>query len=278
MLADDQQSFMCLWEVSGRVCYFFVANSLAIAQNDSMPLSDMNSTRYLIKLLELVFDALFMQARACLLVLRALNTAKQKQFKASTELEGLTCKYIWSCVQHEVYCILLTHLGNISPAELNEAALASTKTGLLKLQSSRNTTNNDMIMMSPGTDSQNLPIDPTKVDLNTLMGRKRMGAFNFASITSTSTSGNPTSSNSGNTTANTNPKDPQSNITGGSGGNTSSSGTAIGGGGQGGGSSIGGGAANANQIQNSVTLFSFSNASHYLGISNYVSENRAMVS
>ncbi|CAH8852739.1 unnamed protein product [Trichobilharzia szidati] len=250
----------------------------AIAQNDSMPLSDMNSTRYLIKLLELVFDALFMQARACLLVLRALNTAKQNHFRASTELEGLTCKYIWSCVQHEVYCILLTHLGNISPAELNEAALASTKTGLLKLQSSRSTTNNDTMMLAPGTDNQNLPIDPTKVDLNTLMGRKRMGAFNFASITS-STSGNPNSNNTGNTTANTNTKDPQLNtpgVSGVGGVNTSSSGTAIGSGNQGGGSSIGGGSTANNANQNSVTLFSFSNASHYLGVSNYLSENRAM--
>ncbi|VDP67417.1 unnamed protein product [Schistosoma mattheei] len=120
----------------------------AIAQNDTVPLSEINSPRYLIKLLELVFDALFMQARACLLVLRTLNGAKQ------------------------VYCILLTHLNNISPSELNELSLSSNKNGLLKLQA--RTGRNSFVSggdITPGSDNSSASLNLSKVDLNALMGR-----------------------------------------------------------------------------------------------------------
>ncbi|CAH8565275.1 unnamed protein product [Heterobilharzia americana] len=254
----------------------------AIAQNDTTPLSEMNSTRYLIQLLELVFDALFMQARACLLVLRTVNTVKQKHIRASNELEGLTSKYIWSCVQHEVYCILLTHLDNISPVDLNEASLALTKSGLLKLQLFNNNNNNNIGDITSCNDNSNPLMDPSKVDLNTLMGRKRIGAFHFptgsnttsttttTTNTTTTTTNNNSSNNNVNTTGNTtNIKDTQFNndypssisTTGiSNSGNTSVINSTT------------------NQSQNSVTLFSFSNASHYLGISNYLSENRVMSS
>ncbi|CAH8560669.1 unnamed protein product [Schistosoma mattheei] len=262
----------------------------AIAQNDTVPLSEINSPRYLIKLLELVFDALFMQARACLLVLRTLNGAKQKHVRFSTELQGLTTHYIWSCVQYEVYCILLTHLNNISPSELNELSLSSNKNGLLKLQA--RTGRNSFVSggdITPGSDNSSASLNLSKVDLNALMGRKRIGAFNFASITTSSSNSNSTAASSTTTTtittANTinanstittpgnitNTRDSQS-VIGPISGNVMSN--HIG--------NIGSGnfttntTAATNQGQSNVPLFSFSNSSHYLGISTYLSESRAM--
>ncbi|VDP33006.1 unnamed protein product [Schistosoma curassoni] len=262
----------------------------AIAQNDTVPLSEINSPRYLIKLLELVFDALFMQARACLLVLRTLNGAKQKHVRFSTELQGLTTHYIWSCVQYEVYCILLTHLNNISPSELNELSLSSNKNGLLKLQA--RTGRNSFVSggdITPGSDNSSASLNLSKVDLNALMGRKRIGAFNFASITTSSSNSNSTAASSTTTTtittANTinanstittpgnitNTRDSQS-VIGTISGNVMSN--HIG--------NIGSGnfttntTAATNQGQSNVPLFSFSNSSHYLGISTYLSESRAM--
>ncbi|KAH8872518.1 Exocyst complex component 4 [Schistosoma japonicum] len=135
--------------------------SRAVAQNDTVPLSEINSPRYLIKLLDLLFDALFMQARACLLVLRTLNSTQQRHIRASTELEGLTTQYIWSCVQYEVYCILLTHLNNISPAELNELSLSPTKNGLIKLKAliSKYSLDGDT---TGEVDKSNAALDPTQ--------------------------------------------------------------------------------------------------------------------
>ncbi|TNN06741.1 Exocyst complex component 4 [Schistosoma japonicum] len=257
--------------------------SRAVAQNDTVPLSEINSPRYLIKLLDLLFDALFMQARACLLVLRTLNSTQQRHIRASTELEGLTTQYIWSCVQYEVYCILLTHLNNISPAELNELSLSPTKNGLIKLKAliSKYSLDGDT---TGEVDKSNAALDPTQVDLNALMGRKRMGAFNFSSITTSSSSG--TTASTATTTTNTTnvgpissstsgntiyPKDIQPNI-------STVTGNAIS-------NNIGNvGSSNsttniftANQGQsNIVPLFSFSNASHYRGISTYLSESREM--
>ncbi|KAH8872517.1 Exocyst complex component 4 [Schistosoma japonicum] len=138
--------------------------SRAVAQNDTVPLSEINSPRYLIKLLDLLFDALFMQARACLLVLRTLNSTQQRHIRASTELEGLTTQYIWSCVQYEVYCILLTHLNNISPAELNELSLSPTKNGLIKLKAliSKYSLDGDT---TGEVDKSNAALDPTQSGL-----------------------------------------------------------------------------------------------------------------
>ncbi|CAH8584919.1 unnamed protein product [Schistosoma rodhaini] len=261
----------------------------AIAQNDTVPLSEINSPRYLIKLLELVFDALFMQARACLLVLRTLNGAKQKHIRFSTELQGLTTQYIWSCVQYEVYCILLTHLNNISPSELNELSLSSNKNGLLKLQARtiRDTTISGGDI-TPGGDNASASLNLTKVDLNTLMGRKRIGAFNFASITTSSNNSNSTTASSTSTTTTTTTNTINANSTISTPGNTTNtrdshsvistisgnvSSNHIG--------NIGSGnftntTAVTNQGQSNVPLFSFSNSSHYLGISSYLSESRAM--
>lgn len=129
------------------------------------------------------------------------------------------------------------------------------------------------------------------MDLNALMGRKRIGAFNFASITTSSSNSNSTAASSTTTTtittANTinanstittpgnitNTRDSQS-VIGTISGNVMSN--HIG--------NIGSGnfttntTAATNQGQSNVPLFSFSNSSHYLGISTYLSESRAMVS
>ncbi|RTG84963.1 uncharacterized protein DC041_0007451 [Schistosoma bovis] len=123
------------------------------------------------------------------------------------------------------------------------------------------------------------------------MGRKRIGAFNFASITTSSSNSNSTAASSTTTTtittANTinanstittpgnitNTRDSQS-VIGTISGNVMSN--HIG--------NIGSGnfttntTAATNQGQSNVPLFSFSNSSHYLGISTYLSESRAMVS
>ncbi|CAH8526435.1 unnamed protein product [Schistosoma turkestanicum] len=266
----------------------------AIAANDTVPLSELNSPRYLIQLLELVFDALFMQARACLLVLRTLNAVKQKHVRASIELQGLTTQYIWSCVQHEVYCVLLTHLNNITPTELNELSLSSNKNGLFKLQariSKIGIAIDGEDVTTTDNDHSSATLDLSKVDLNALMGRKRIGAFNFASITgssstTTATTTNTTTNTTSTATAsmistNTNTipttatitninstntttimtRDNQSNMNTVTGNITATNPTV---------------ATNQGQSNNNVPLFSFSNASHYLGVSTYLSESRAM--
>ncbi|CAH8287410.1 unnamed protein product, partial [Schistosoma turkestanicum] len=216
-----------------------------------------------------------------------------KHVRASIELQGLTTQYIWSCVQHEVYCVLLTHLNNITPTELNELSLSSNKNGLFKLQariSKIGIAIDGEDVTTTDNDHSSATLDLSKVDLNALMGRKRIGAFNFASITgssstttstTTNTTTNTTSTasatmistntntipttatitNINSTTTTTTTRDNQSNMNTITGNITATNPTV---------------ATNQGQSNNNVPLFSFSNASHYLGVSTYLSESRAM--
>ncbi|CAL8099191.1 unnamed protein product [Calicophoron daubneyi] len=204
-----------------------VVESKAILQGDTMPLSTLDSPRYLIKLLNLVFDALFMQARACLLIIRTMNSGKLVFSKTVRELEGLSSEYIWSCVQHEVQILLSMHL--------DKAALADPD------DSSQN-------LLSPVTGSDiSSPVhslDVARLDLNALMGRKRMVPFSFGAPGSLTPNLSRTEQ----------PASSASNLPTPSGINSFSSQPSPG----------------------SSNLFSFSNTSHYMSVFSYMRENRML--
>ncbi|KAG5452462.1 Exocyst complex component 4 [Clonorchis sinensis] len=196
-----------------------VVESKAISQGDVKLLSEIASPGYLVDLLQLVFDSLFMQSRACQLVIRTMNVANVFKNRSLRDLEGLSGDYVWSCIQREIELVLSVHL--------NE-------------QSSDQVAGNPMTASTTSAVSTTVgSVDISRLDLNSLMGRRRAGPFNLASAASIATPSFRPDSVAGPTTS--------------------------------GGSGIVG----AGDVKSpSVELFSFSNTSHFLSVNSYMREHR----
>ncbi|TPP55978.1 Exocyst complex component 4 [Fasciola gigantica] len=137
--------------------------SKAIAQGDSGSLITVRKPQYLLELLKLIFDAVFIHARACLLIIRTMKAGKPHSNSTSKELDGLTSDYVWSCVQQEVQLLLSIHLNKHVTVE----------TGLGVISQTRDQQGSDL------SNTMN-SLDVSHLDLNSLMGRKRTVPFNFS--------------------------------------------------------------------------------------------------
>ncbi|KAF5399971.1 Exocyst complex component 4 [Paragonimus heterotremus] len=197
----------------------------ALAQGDTGLLSNLASPQYLVMLLRLVFDALFLQVRSCLLAIRAMKAASTiTNDSPSRDLDGLSADYVWSCVQHEVQTILSGHLNKRTSAD--GSVYSSNALG--------------------GGSDMSTSLDANRLDLNSLLGRKRTGPFSLAAAAAAAsgTFGPVTTGQSGKTD-------------GGTGWNAS---------GNVGDTRVTG--------SGSLELFSFSNTSHFLSVSSYMREHK----
>ncbi|VDP71041.1 unnamed protein product [Echinostoma caproni] len=232
--------------------------SKAIAQGDSGALNTVKKPQYLVELLKLVFDAVFIQARACLLIIRTMKAAKpilddqlagncppavansdvcndidddddSRLNSTCKELDGLTSDYVWSCVQQEIQLLLSIHLNKHVTVEAGVGVINQTQD-------------------QQGSDLSNTmnALDVSHLDLNALMGRKRTTAFSFPTTGPLSVSFQKLTGDSSSSSG-TNASNPQN----------------------------GTGSGQPNSV--GQNLFSFSNTSHFLSVTSYLRENRMLL-
>lgn len=150
-----------------------------VAQGETAPASSLADPTYLVELLQLLFPALCMHFNAFMLVLKTTRKIKEQNPDVSFQfLDVLSEEHIWEYIQMEVRTVLSAHLSNWKP--LNNPTLPVTD-----------------IRGSSTSMAAVSNFNASKLDLNALMGKRKVGFPAFLSGVTGDSSGSSNAQNGG---------------------------------------------------------------------------------